>query len=66
MTPTNNAVSGSNAPRMAAGVAPMFRMAFAMVTMDIRDGNKASPNAFIHCVPSVSHCKSIPPRRRTI
>ena len=65
MTPKNNAVTGSSAPRIAVGVEPMRRMAPAIVTSETIVGNNASETALIHIRGEGTACKSAPPRSRT-
>lgn len=65
MTPKNNAVTGSSAPRIAVGVEPMRRMAPAIVTSETIVGNSASETALTHIRGEGMTCKSAPPRSRT-
>ena len=49
-TPMMTAVTGSNAPMMAAGVLPMRLMEIVMKKSDNTVGNKASWAAQSHCL----------------
>lgn len=65
VTPIMTAVTGSNAPRIAVGVEPMYCMALVVHRNDIAVGNMASAMRLPHIYHFCGRVTACPKSRRT-
>lgn len=63
--PMSTAVTGSNAPKIAVGVDPMYWMALVVQRNEMAVGKSAKPKTSAHKCQCSGHTTALPQSRRT-